>query len=100
MTIINSTNQGHAIGIRTYSPQEMDNKIQPLNSCTITSKNEGDEKDYTLVHHTTKDHHSIRIETNQHYYVDMFLSPTMIKERLEKFNVVKLDDHFSSDQLQ
>ncbi len=89
--------KGHVIGIWTYNPQAMDYKIQPLNICIITSKNEGGEEDYTLVHHTTKDPHSIRIETNQHYYLDMFLSPTMIKERPKKFNVVNLDDHFSSD---
>ncbi len=62
MTIVNFANQGHAIGIWTYNPQAMDNKIQPLNICTITSKNEGGEKDYTLVHHTTKDPHYIRIK--------------------------------------
>jgi hypothetical protein len=69
-----------AIGIWTYNPRAIDNKNQHLNICTITSKNEGGEEDCTLVHHTTKDPHSIRIETNQHYYVDMFLNHIMIRK--------------------
>jgi hypothetical protein len=50
-----------------------------------------------LIHHTTNDPCSIRTESNQHYYVDMFLSPTMIKEKPKNFNVVNLNDHFSFD---
>ncbi len=76
--------------IWTYNPQAMDNKNQPLNICTITFKSEGGEKDCTLVHHTTKDPHSIRIEINQHYYVDMFLNLIMIKEKAKKIQYGKL----------
>ncbi len=99
LTKYNIKSRFKAIGIWTYNPQTMDNKIQPLNICTIPSKNEGGEEDYTLVHHTTKDPHSIRIKTNQRYYVDMFFNPIMIKKRPKKINVVNLDDYFNYDQL-
>jgi hypothetical protein len=84
-------------GEEDCSSNEQPNQEQ---QCEIKSTTTNLVHIHTLIHHRTIVILNIKLEIEQHSYIDMFTNLTMVEKRLHEINVINLDDPTNFDQVQ